>query len=126
MLPLETNQEPHAEINIEGIQCDAPGCDFVDMSIQVSQYEEYINKPCPKCGANLLTQKDHDTIMALIESVRISNTFTEEELRVIQESMTPEEIDRSLDMINDAGLKMVERYEDGKEFWSTDKRLKEC
>jgi hypothetical protein len=53
-------------IVIKGIRCDKPGCDWFDDTIKVSQYREYINKPCPKCGANLLTQVDFNITMLLL------------------------------------------------------------
>ncbi len=43
------------------LRCDAPGCDHAE-SIDVTDRPpgpEYVNKPCPKCGANLLTARDH-------------------------------------------------------------------
>lgn len=35
------------------------------MGVLPSEYEEYVNKPCPECGANLLTQKDYDTVLKM-------------------------------------------------------------
>ena len=37
-----------------GIKCDNPNCDYKDMSVR------YLNKPCPKCGQNLLTKHDYN------------------------------------------------------------------
>jgi hypothetical protein len=51
--------------------CDARGCDYTEYVGTVSP--EYIGKPCPKCGANLLTQEDYDAAMptfALLEALR--------------------------------------------------------
>jgi hypothetical protein len=40
------------------LQCDADGCDHRE---NIPDYSaEYIGKPCPKCGASLLTQEDYD------------------------------------------------------------------
>ena len=55
------------EINIGGIQCDAKDCTYEDDSVKVENYESYLNKPCPNCGANLLTQADLDTVNILME-----------------------------------------------------------
>lgn len=49
-----------------GLKCDNPECDFVDMSIKVEEYESWLNAPCPKCGSNLLTQGDLDTVKMII------------------------------------------------------------
>lgn len=42
-----------------GLKCDNPDCDFVDMSIPINDYKKWVNAPCPKCGANLLTKQDY-------------------------------------------------------------------
>lgn len=48
------------DVQIRGIKCDNPDCDFLDMSVKYEDYDKWLNKPCPKCGANLLTQRDYD------------------------------------------------------------------
>jgi hypothetical protein len=48
-----------------GLKCDAKGCDYRDMSVKFEDYPKWINRPCPKCGAPLLTQADYDTVAAL-------------------------------------------------------------
>ena len=48
------------EANIYGLKCDNPDCDFVDMSIEYEDYKNWVNKPCPKCGAILLTKFDYE------------------------------------------------------------------
>lgn len=49
-----------------GLKCDNPSCDFVDMSITIEDYDNWVNKPCPKCGANLLTEEDYDAVKMMI------------------------------------------------------------
>lgn len=49
-----------------GLKCDNPSCNFVDMSIAIEDYDKWLNAPCPKCGANLLTQEDLDTVKMII------------------------------------------------------------
>lgn len=49
-----------------GLKCDNPSCDFVDMSIAIEDYDKWLNVPCPKCGANLLTQEDLDAVKMII------------------------------------------------------------
>lgn len=54
--------------HIQGIKCDNKNCDFRDMSVPYEDYAKWVNKPCPKCGANLLTAHDYkvcQTVMAL-------------------------------------------------------------
>ncbi len=47
------------DIKIHGIKCDMPLCGWADMTVQFEKYSEYVNKPCPKCGSNLLTASAH-------------------------------------------------------------------
>lgn len=61
------------EINIGGLQCDNSDCDFKDMSIKVEEYEQWLNKPCPKCGENLLTEDDYRNAQFLLEMVKVAN-----------------------------------------------------
>jgi len=47
-----------------GIKCDV--CDYEDNSVKKEDYKLWLNKPCPKCGANLLTKKDMQTINIML------------------------------------------------------------
>lgn len=49
-------KRPVAKVTIRGLKCDAAGCDFTDPS--GAPDESSLNRPCPKCGANLLTEAD--------------------------------------------------------------------
>lgn len=64
-----------------GIKCDNPECDFADETIKVEDYIDWLNKPCPKCGSNLLTKEDYDNVYMLLSLVDIVNekySLTEE------------------------------------------------
>lgn len=54
------------QYQISGIKCDNPKCDFVDWSVELKDYPNWLNKPCPKCGANLLTQADYDNVTMIV------------------------------------------------------------
>lgn len=56
-----------------GIKCDNPECDFVDQEVKIEDYIFWLNKPCPKCGSNLLTQADYDNVQMLLNFVDIIN-----------------------------------------------------
>jgi len=43
---------------VVGIQCDH--CSWCDTNMQVGDQAEWLNRPCPECGHNLLTQHDYD------------------------------------------------------------------
>lgn len=53
---------------VKGLKCDRPGCGFVDPEPQLT--EEYlmsnIGRPCPLCGASLLTKEDAKTTMRIL------------------------------------------------------------
>jgi len=52
-------------IEIKGLKCDNPLCNYEDPDIP---FEEYIvGQPCPNCGSNLLTQEDYDTCKQAME-----------------------------------------------------------
>lgn len=61
------------DFNVQGIKCDA--CDYKDETVKFEDYKDYINKPCPQCGANLLTEADVDTLLKTIQSVDFINTI---------------------------------------------------
>jgi hypothetical protein len=62
------------KLTIKGIKCDNPSCDYKNEDVSVSDYEKWLNKPCPKCGCNLLTQEDYEATMALIA---LTNTLND-------------------------------------------------
>ena len=57
------------EGTIAGLKCDADGCDYRDEDVKVEEYESYLGKPCPKCGANLLTEADLAAVKAIMSAV---------------------------------------------------------
>ena len=61
------------QIITSGIKCDNPKCDYIDQSVELKDYPNWLNKPCPKCGSNLLTQADYDNVKVIIELVGIVN-----------------------------------------------------
>jgi hypothetical protein len=77
-------------LNIKGIKCDNESCDYKDSSATLEQYENYLNKPCPRCGSNLLTESDLKTVMML---VNIFNSSEMKELAQLTEELNPEGID---------------------------------
>ena len=50
-------------LKVKGIKCDNPNCDYFNPDVESKTYkQDWLNKPCPKCGENLLTEKDYKTI----------------------------------------------------------------
>ena len=60
------------------VQCDTPGCGYTIPNPTKDPCEDtkqYINMPCPKCGANLLTQKDYDDAMKFLRGIMWLNKW---------------------------------------------------
>ena len=64
-------------INITGLKCDNPNCDYRRDDIPFEAYEGYINAPCPKCGESLLTQADYDECLRMKSAARKVSAIVE-------------------------------------------------
>ena len=67
------NKMKAVQLKICGIKCDNPNCDFCDMTVQLKDYKQWLNRPCPKCGHNLLTKADYKATKRLARLARITN-----------------------------------------------------
>lgn len=47
------------------LKCDTAGCDHVEAVHAISP--EFIDKPCPKCGASLLSERDCADWLAAVQ-----------------------------------------------------------
>jgi len=63
------------EAKVHGIKCDNPDCDFIDISVKYEDYSKWVDQPCPKCGANLLTKADYKICRRLVRLTKIVNFF---------------------------------------------------
>ncbi|WP_298199568.1 hypothetical protein [Desulfosporosinus sp.] len=61
------------KMNIGGIKCDNKECDFNYMAVKFEDYTDWLNKPCPKCGSNLLTEKDYFAVKAMFDITAMIN-----------------------------------------------------
>jgi len=65
--------------NEHNIVCDNPYCDYKAIhkpNVDINDYlNSYLNKPCPLCGENLLTQKDYDDSMRLLKVINWLNKW---------------------------------------------------
>lgn len=61
------------ETKVKGIKCDNPGCDYRNEDVKLEDFSNWLNVSCPKCGSNLLTQKDYDTIKVIVRLTKILN-----------------------------------------------------
>ncbi len=59
--------------HITGIKCDTVGCGYEDDTAKFEEYDRWLNKPCPDCGGNLLTQTDLDATKAIMKMTETIN-----------------------------------------------------
>lgn len=60
------------------IQCDNPRCDYKVKNETGNPNEDikgYLNKPCPKCGENLLTEQDYIQSLQLMKVINWLNKW---------------------------------------------------
>jgi hypothetical protein len=65
-------------LNINGIKCDNPECSFRNDDVSIDEYEKWLNRPCPECSSNLLTEADYDAVKMMINLVKIQNEASSE------------------------------------------------
>jgi hypothetical protein len=59
------------ELEIYGIKCDTKHCNYRDDNVQFEDYPNWIDKPCPVCGGNLLTQKNYESCLRMKKIARL-------------------------------------------------------
>jgi len=101
--------EQNVELKAGGIKCDNPKCNWADNDVPVETYAQWLNRPCPECGENLLTEEDYKNSEALLAAWRMVNSLTPEQL----ESFSSTSLEETLKtpMFKDA--KGVENIKDG-------------
>lgn len=73
------NKEEKVGLKINGLTCDNTECDYQN-DVPFEEYQDWLNKPCPKCGENLLTEDDLATTLALTELVKMFNEISDEDV----------------------------------------------
>ena len=58
-----------------GIKCDNEDCGWADWTVTEDQYPDYIDKPCPCCGENLLTREAFEKTGHFTELSNIINNW---------------------------------------------------
>ena len=89
----------NAEVNISGIKCDE--CDYRDDTVRFEDYPKWINKPCPKCKANLLTQKDYDECVQIVNATDVVNSMSPDALDTFLSGFSEKQMDAALDFMNE-------------------------
>lgn len=63
------------DLTIVGIKCDNESCDYDNNDVKFSDYEQWLNKPCPECGENLLTEADLEVANEMIDMANMLNSL---------------------------------------------------
>lgn len=63
--------QPTTKSAICAMTCDNPLCRYENPNVGLNEYHHYLNKPCPACGEELLTEEDHAQIQALLSILDI-------------------------------------------------------
>lgn len=72
------------EQNDSAIICDNTECDYkTEANVPFIELEKYINRPCPLCGENLLTEEDYKNCETLQTYIDFVNDLTEEEYEAL-------------------------------------------
>lgn len=61
------------DVIVKGIKCDNPVCDYNNDNVSYEDYAEWLNRPCPRCGENLLTEADYKTVKRMIRFAKVLN-----------------------------------------------------
>lgn len=96
-------EQKNIEIKCHGLKCDNHDCDWKDETVPFDEHlAGWINKPCPKCGNNLLTLLDFFNAVKAIAAAEHINTLTPEQLKEINNQFSPEEISEMMKNIKGA------------------------
>lgn len=98
---MKEMKEQNITVTESGLKCDNPSCDWTGPDIRFPEYREWVNKPCPKCGENVLTMDDYERAEVLRMSIDIANSMTDEDMEAISALFSCEDAKKS-DMFKDA------------------------
>lgn len=88
---MKKEENLHVVSEEPGIICDNPGCDYTDPTANGEDLSPYLNKPCPKCGENLLTEEDLNSYLEMKAMIEFINNLSPEQLKEFNDSI-PEEL----------------------------------
>ncbi len=75
----------NAEVKYTGIKCDNQACGWKDETVTIEDTATYLNKPCPNCGENLLTQEDYNRFFGVKAAIEFLNTLSPEQMKALEE-----------------------------------------
>lgn len=96
------------ELNIElsgcGVFCDNEKCTWESPLVDRKQYIDWVNKPCPLCGENILTEQDYQQSKQMEVIIDFLNTLTPEEFTAIGGGESIESLQNNPVFANTKGL----------------------
>ena len=72
---MSKKEYPLFRIRAYGIKCDNPDCNWQDMSVKQEDYADWVDKPCPCCGENLMTRQCYENTLAQTQAAEALNTL---------------------------------------------------
>lgn len=85
---MSDKKKERIEVTCGGLKCDNPSCDWTDPTVQVKEYKQWLNAPCPKCGENVLTEEDFKNTMLLRSIISMVNSVPEEDFENFLEDIS--------------------------------------
>ena len=107
-------EENKIKLEGSGIKCDNPECDYKDMTVAVDDYPNWVDKPCPKCGENLLTKEDYLAVKQLYAVIELLNAKPDEEIAELTKTTGADELAEELGYGKDERVKVTMNVHNGK------------
>ncbi len=83
------------KVSEDTLKCDNEKCGYVE-SVPMDKWMEYINKPCPKCGENLLTIEDYNNALQVMMMAGFINSLSPEELKEFADGVNVDDLPEDL------------------------------
>jgi len=97
---LKKINEHNSRLDIHGLKCDNPNCDWNDMSIEFDDYPNHVDTGCPECGENILKNDEYQELLQMKNAVEALNKLSDEEIQAMIANLSPEQMDAALDQMN--------------------------
>lgn len=95
-----------------GIKCDY--CEYRNDTVQVDDYDNWLNKPCPDCGKNLLTKDDLERTNRLIGMAKWYNGLSEEDQKKLGFDEEGQKIEVEFDVHKEITIKSINLHKENK------------
>lgn len=100
--------EKNIELVDSGLFCDNPECDWEDKKVTFEQIESWLNRPCPKCGENVLTVEDYTNQCHVMDMYNFLNSLSPQEFAALNKSVNIEAAMNSDVLKGAAGIELMD------------------